>query len=59
MAGGLVGLNRIMKAVQQRSVAATTMTMNAAADKAIEEILNDVDFFSVTGNAYTSISAGV
>lgn len=59
MAGGLVGLNRIMKAIQQKSVAATTMTMNAAADRAIEEILNDVDFFSVTGNAYTSISAGV
>lgn len=59
MAGGLIGLNRIMKAVRQKAFTATLMTMNAAADRAIDEILHDVDFFSVTGNAYTSISAGV
>lgn len=53
------GAARIIQKIRFRAVAATMQTMIKASDKLIAQIQNAISFENVTGNAFTSISAGV
>lgn len=55
----LIGSAQIIRNIRSRVNMAVISTMCKAADKALEDIKNDIKFKGVTGNAYNSIAAGV
>lgn len=55
----LFGSAQIIRNIRSRVNMAVIATMCKAADKALEDIKNDIKFKGVTGNAYNSIAAGV
>lgn len=55
----IIDAARIIKKVRFKAFYATLQTMISASEKVIADVADNIKFRNVTGNAYTSISAGV